>query len=107
MRPGDTWRATFALSGAATGTPTGKLLHNGATDTTLGTGGVIACTAGVDANEWLVSATIPTTGYNANDTIEFSVTATVSGTTASQIAARAVIDPPVRLDPTALALTAS
>lgn len=109
MRPGDTWHVTFSLSGAATGTPTAKLLHNGATDTTVGSGGVITAAAGADANEWLVNVTIPASGYLANDSIEISATATVSGTTQSSIVGRTYIDPPVTVgtnsDKTGYALT--
>jgi hypothetical protein len=68
------------------------LLHNGVVDTTVGTGGVITCTAGADTNEWKVSCTIPSTGYNANDTIEYSATSTVSSVTQSNIVARDKID---------------
>lgn len=73
MLPGQTLRGTISLSGAATGTPTAKFLHNGVNDVAVTP--IVA--AGADANEWLVSAIIPSSGYVAGDTIEISVTATI------------------------------
>jgi hypothetical protein len=84
MRPGSTLRATFALTGSATGTPTAKLLRNGAFDAAVG---VITASAGVGVNAWFVAATIPS-GYASGDTIELVVTATVAGVTQSCTVAR-------------------
>jgi hypothetical protein len=89
MRPGSTWKVTVFLSGAATGTPTAKVLHNGVLDAGI----TVTVAAGADANSWKLSAPIPSSGYAVDDTIEFVMTSTISGVTQTAAVARTYIEP--------------
>lgn len=82
--------STFNSSGAtvtADSLPTATLLHNGVAD------GTVTVTVTHPTPEYLASFTVPS-GYAVGDTIELLVSATVSGTTASQVLMRDFVGMP-------------
>jgi hypothetical protein len=76
LSPGQTIHKTVTLIGDSD-TPTATLLHNGVVDGTV----TPTVVAGAGSDQWLVTATLPGSGYAAGDSVELNVTATVGSTT--------------------------